>query len=202
MEDKDLQTNKQPQRELSFVPEQGNNALRINVIEGTNREFGSVYLGVRTGPGGWNAGYEDEARVALPEGFDLIVQQASYGYTGVKARVHEGYTLDVLIPNNDDPTKPNWQSLEGGNKEMIVNGDWGNLDKIEAVSKLWHADNMGNPGIRAGVLRITGQDGAVKYFVVGAKFSGRPDHWSVEAKMAEVEFVLHIAPKVDKPLLD
>lgn len=188
-------------RELSFIPETGHAPTRLKVVEGTKRDFGVVFLGQRMGSGGWSGGYQDEAHLSLPEGFDSIVSQASYGYTGISVKAHEGFKVETLVPNEEDPTAPKWQSPRAGSNEMVVSSDWGNLGSIDVYSELWKQENMGNSGLRAGIVRVTSPRGETKYYVIGADFKGRPDNWMVYPKMAEVQFVLPATPTEDRSQL-
>lgn len=158
--------------------------VRIEAIPGTERDFGGCTLG-RVG-GRW----VDDASVPVDDaGIDYRVSQASYGFTGVSVVAHPGYRVEALRVDTETG-QPSWEPPPGGLPTLIVDGDWGNLSLIAPDSSAWKQENMGNAGVRAGVVRVTNeQSDNVKFYLVGAQFNGRPDYWNVtNCKISEITY--------------
>lgn len=151
---------------------------------GLEKHIPGVYLGVKVGLDGWNDGYVDESETPVPEaGIIFGVVQASYGYTGIFAKALEGYKVESA--QFDPSTRQiNWIQPQEGSDDVIVTGDWGRMS--ETPSKEWASANLGNPGGKAGIVRVTNTEGEVKHYALGANFEGEPDSWTVKGALVEV----------------
>lgn len=144
-----------------------------------------VHLGSKIEKGGWNAGFIDESDTPVPDaGLIFRVEQASYGYTGIAAKPLPGYKLEAL-DMSPQATKVNWVSDEDTGGCVRVAADWGKMSDVPAEN--WAETNLGIPGGKAGVVRVTDPSNKVRYFVLGADFQGEPDNWRVTGMMTEVE---------------
>lgn len=171
-------------------------------IQGLEKLLREVHLGqLPLGPGGWSRGFKDrdEAEI-VGTGVKFIVSQASYGATAIAVAAKEGYTVEALAFDKESK-QPKWRSPYNAQEEVDVSWDHGNLQKMSVGSPTWgDANLLGNPGIRAGMVRITEiATGDVRYFGLGAKFSGRADNWWVERGVIEFTKVENL-PETPLPL--
>lgn len=151
------------------------------------RPFNGVFLGATPNRNGWGQTHRDSAETPTPDGFTFGISQNSAGFTGTYARPTEGHTLEAL--RVDEVTGlPIWESTIPELEDMVrVSADYGRLvTEPETPWKDNIREGFGNPGAQVGIIRVTGPDGAVKYFAMGAEFEGREDAWRVEGSYAEV----------------
>lgn len=78
-----------------------------------------------------------------------------------------------------------WVTPYEGSDEVKVAQDLGNGLQDETGAPRLQAE-LGNEGVRSGVVRVTNAEGDQKYYVLGAKFEGKPDDWNVTGAIAEV----------------
>lgn len=143
-------------------------------------DLDGVHLGALKGANGWNAGYRDSYETPVPEaGIEVGVEQSSAGYTGVYALGLEGYKVEALNPDASS-RKTMWR----GGERAQVSYDHGNMAGSNMQD--WVTANFGNPGTRFGVVRVTGPEGEVKHYALGADFKGEPDNWRVKGRLVEV----------------
>ncbi len=161
---------------------------QIIPIPGSELPLNAVHIGrLPLAPGGWNNGFKDDERTDLPKaGIGFIVSQSSTGHTEVHAATLEGYAVEALTVD-EETGLPKWQSPRKPGDEIAVAADYGNLLRMKVGSRDWgDQDLLGNPGIRAGLVRVTKiATGDVRYFGLGAKFSGRADDWWVQRGVIE-----------------
>lgn len=137
--------------------------------------------------GGWSGGFKDQDEIKVPDtGVRFIVNQTSYGSTGVSAAAEEGYNVEALT-YDEESGQTKWQSPQKMGERVNVAWDRGNLQFMSADSpNFGRADLLSNPGIRAGLVRVTElTTGGIKYFGLGARFSGRANDWWVERGVIE-----------------
>lgn len=152
---------------------------------GLQKELAGVHLGTLTGPEGWNAGYRDKAETIVPEaGIAVGVSQGSHGPTGLFAKPLKGYSVEAALL---DPAtnQVSWQVSPEENGEVKVDSDHGNLEDMP-IGGLWEGTALGNPGTRAGLVKVTGPDSEARYYALGANFEGEPDNWDVQGGIIEV----------------
>lgn len=153
---------------------------------GLQRKITGVYLGAKTGSDGWNTGHIDESETPVDEaGLVFGVDQASYGFTGIFAKALPGYRVEALTV---DPAtgKEAWVAPAEGQEDVRVTGDWGRMSEVP-IEELMPDANFANTGGRAGVVRVTSENGQVKHYLLGADFRGKPDQWRVSGAMVEIE---------------
>lgn len=153
----------------------------ISPIDGTHKEFGEVYLG-NTGQGK----FKDFANIELTEeGIDFQVWQNSAGFTGIRAKQMEGFTVEAF--KIDEKTgSPTWIGADSDGKVNVV-FDRGNAYKMNPAEKTWAQELIGNPGGKVGVVKITNEKtGDTDYYALGAKFTGEADKWKVTPAVAKV----------------
>lgn len=152
---------------------------------GVLHAFNGVYLGRIVGNDGWVAGYKDSAEQLIPDvGIILGVRQGSAGSTSVYARSLEDCIVETLNP---DASTRETMWVGQSEESVDINTDPGNLGRVGfRAGDEWATKNFGNPGTRQGIIRVTSQDGEVRYFVVGADFKGEPDGWFVSGALMEV----------------
>jgi hypothetical protein len=125
----------------------------------------------------------DRKKIPVPTaGFGLEVAQSSLGHTELLAEALEDRTVEVA----DFDTETGAVSWRGPDEigRLRVDVDGGNLSQIPPTE--WLKTNFGNPGVRAGVIRVTGPEQQAKYYALGANFTGEPDRWNVEGGVVEL----------------
>jgi hypothetical protein len=153
---------------------------------GLQHKMEEVHLGAIPDSEGVIQNYRDAVESPVPAaGISVIVSQSSFGYTGVSVRSHSGFTVES---GRYDPTsgQVNWASPNEGSDPVVVTGDMGNMGQYTPLEG-WTHEDVGNPGIRGGAVRVTGEDGYVRYFAVGANFAGVSDNWVVRGGIVEVQ---------------
>ncbi len=141
-----------------------------------------IAAGVHLGKRG-HGQFVDESQTPVPDaGITFSVVQASQGYTGIKASALPGYIVEAL---DTDPEATEVRWIPAGDSEVTVAYDRGNGLKTPFEQR--NTANIGNPGGKAGIIRVTGSTGEVKYYALGADFQGRPDDWRVTGLMTEVQ---------------
>ncbi len=155
---------------------------------GLSTELAVVHLGRKVDSTGWNAGFQDMFETPVPDaGIAFGVYQTSYGGTGIKAKALKGYRVEAaeIDPETQQVT---WQQpVRDLDDQVTVASDRGNLSDSSLFDEKWGQGNTGNPGTRAGIVRVTGPDAQVKYFALGANFEGEPDDWQVAGGIIEVK---------------
>lgn len=157
------------------------------VIPETEKILGLVNLG-RFGPGS----YRDETVQPLSDkGFNFITSQASYGYTGVQTSALPGYRVETFSINPETKAAEWGKSSETPDETIVVSADWGNMQLIPAGSPMWNdPKHFGNPGSRTGVVRVTTlSSNKIHFYALNAKFTGRPDRWTVNRGIVELQLV-------------
>lgn len=142
-----------------------------------------IVEGVRLGSLG-DGKFKDEHFQQVPDmGITVGVEQASYGFTGISAEALPGFRVDALRMAKDGSYT--WEGPPDHTRRVWVNADWGNMQSLPA--ELWQADNLGNPGNLAGIIRIYNEEqDTARFFGMGADFRGKPDSWLVGAQMIEI----------------
>lgn len=158
-------------------------------VQGSERDLKGTHLGqLPLTSAGFSQGFKDSDTVQVPgAGILFTVEQASYGRTGIAASAEEGYKIEALRINPDTKA-PEWikpNPVLG--KTVDVATDRGNLSKIPDDSPSWSKFNMGNPGVKSGAVKVTNQaTGEVKYYALGAQFTGKQDGWQVRRGVIEL----------------
>lgn len=183
----DDKTDNPPNSLLAFSTDQEGpkktQAIIPSEIPGTGRELEIIFLG-KAGPNN----YIDSIPEPIPDlGFSFRTTQTSYGRTEILASPFEGFTVEALAINQRTGL-PSWEEPNEHGNTVLVASDRGKLGTISRTLD-WSGINMGNEGIRSGVIRVTNQrTKGIKYFALGARFIGNPDHWQVRRGIIEVEF--------------
>ena len=133
----------------------------------------------------------------------IELSQASYGGTFIHARSAnpDKFTIESLAQDKSGETI--WKKPFDPEGNVLVKGDWGNLDKLDNVNISDIFPDLGNPDIQHGFVKVTDTEtGTSKIFAVGAEFKGMADNWNVKAAYFEV--VVSEKPKQIKetPQLD
>ncbi len=169
----------------------------ISLVEDSQRELGQIFLG-NTGQGK----FKDKANIPLAEeGLDLEVFQNSAGFTGIRAKQHEGFKVESFKVDKESGT-PSW---EGSNDEGRVNVvfDRGNMHKENPSGKMLAQHQLGNPGWKVGVVRVTKEaTGETDYYALGAKFTGQADKWNVLPAVARVALADATIGNSSQPLIE
>jgi hypothetical protein len=86
----------------------------------------------------------------------------------------------------DDKGKGVWVKPRYEDTDVMIANDLGNLASLGTGSMTDAQSKVGNPGVRDGIFKVQGPDGATHYFAAGASFRGRPDDWQVKAMYFEI----------------
>ncbi len=166
-------------------PEIHQNTQWVPPQNGLQKELAGVHLGKQVRPDGWNAGFKDRSETPVYDaGLVFVASQASHGPTSIDAKALHGFKIEAA---ELDATTGNieWVKPHDEEGEVRVVSDRGNL--METPFDEWSTTNLGSPGTRAGVVRVTGPENDTKYFALGAAFQGEPDNWQVLGGIIEVQ---------------
>ncbi len=163
----------QPGAETRWTPAENGLELPIS----------GFYLGKLVGADGWGAGAIDSKKIPVPEaGFGLEAVQSPLGHTELRAEALEGHRVEAADLDAETGVT-SWRGpdiigslrvdIDGGNSQQVPISDWLKTE-------------LGNPGVRGGVIRVTDPEEGVKYYAIGVNFKGEADHWKVEGGVVEL----------------
>lgn len=177
LERSDLQQQPSPTDEATLFTGDPANELTVYRPQG-------VHLGRIPSRDGWSAGFRDTHKQPVYEaGFSFIVGQSSVGATYIDAQALPGNTIAVL--NTDASSRESmWlEPRDDGNARVDM--DHGKpLPRGRSLD--WLGLNLGTPGVRGGVIRVTDELNDARYYVLRADFAGEPDDWFVQGSVQEV----------------
>lgn len=152
---------------------------------GLQKQLAGVHLGNQLGPDGWSAGHKDRSETVVADaGITFVVSQASHGPTFVDAKALPGYKVEAAALD-DETGHITWEKPRDEEGEVRIASDRGNM--MDTPFEDWATANLGNPGARAGVVRVTDPENHTKYYALGAQFEGEPDNWQVLGGIIEVQ---------------
>lgn len=152
---------------------------------GVVKKLDGVFLGAKVSPDGWGAGFVDRVETPVEDaGIVFGVEQASYGPTGIFAKALPGFKVEALDTDSEGGGE-NWVEPRTPNEDVSVTFDSGRMSGIP-LSEWLNDTNFGNPGTQIGVVRVTGPDGQVRHYALGADFVGKQDNWRVTGGVVEV----------------
>jgi hypothetical protein len=128
--------------------------------------------------------FVDVVQSPVPEaGISVCVWQNSVGATGIGA-VHLGCnTVETATVDNSGNLV--WQKQLENRDTVEISSVWGNVGELH-LQDLIRNENIGNPGVQWGVVRVTSPDSTQNHFLVAAEFSGAVNNWNVRAGIAAI----------------
>lgn len=144
-----------------------------------------VFLGNIVDHDGWLQAHKDRHEQPVVEaGIGFVVSQSSAGGTYLWAKAMTGYQVEALNPDASS-RRSMWRAAPEG-EEVSVDSDWGKIGSLKADESFLGMKNVGNPGVRSGIIRVTDPEGGQRHYFMGAEFSGRDNDWRVTGAMREV----------------